>query len=416
MSAIIEVNNLWKKYQLGEKHSYLTLRDTIMQTPKSLLGNWSGATSKLGKNDFWALKNISFTVSPGEVVGIIGRNGAGKSTLLKIISRITYPTRGEIKLRGRVASLLEIGTGFSPELTGRENIYLNGSILGMARKEIDQKFDEIVNFADIEKFLDTPVKHYSSGMYMRLAFSVAANLETDILLVDEVLAVGDVEFQKKCLRKMEQVTQKEGRTILFVSHNLTAVRNLCTRCILLKNGSISDMGDTEEIINKYLRDSSKLMAQPIQGRTDRQGNGKIKVNKVTILQNNKPVNELIAGEDAVIRIHYHVFDRPKNPITVAVAINESSSQGRLLLLSSSVLDKNINIPINKKDNFIDFFVKKFPFTPGTYSFNTWVDCQGEMLDWVIEAGKFTVLFGDYYHSGKLPQQSQGSMLVDYDIL
>lgn len=239
---IIEVQNVSKKYKIGTKQPYYSIRDSIA-------GLFKKPSSE--EKNFWALKDIFFKVNQGEVLGIIGRNGAGKSTLLKILSQITPPTAGKIILRGRVASLLEVGTGFHPELTGRENIYLNGSILGMKRQEIKKKFDEIVDFSEIEEFLDTPVKHYSSGMYTRLAFAVAAHLEPEILIVDEVLAVGDVKFQSKCLGKMSSIS-KEGRTILFVSHNLNAIQNLCPRSILLDRGKIVKAGPTDEVINQYV--------------------------------------------------------------------------------------------------------------------------------------------------------------------
>lgn len=243
---IISVRNLSKKYNLGERQPYYSFRDTI-----SGILHTSFRREKLKKDEFWALKDISFDINEGDVVGIIGRNGAGKSTLLKILSQITPPTKGEITLRGRVASLLEVGTGFNPELTGKENIYLNGAILGMKRWEINKKFKEIVEFSEIEKFLDTPVKHYSSGMYMRLAFAIAAHLEPEILLVDEVLAVGDTQFQKKCLGKMKEVS-KQGRTVLFVSHNMTAIQNLCNKGILLNKGEIDYVGTAVNTIRKYL--------------------------------------------------------------------------------------------------------------------------------------------------------------------
>jgi len=246
MKPIIEVKNLSKKYTLGERQPYYSFRDTI-----SGIFHTPFRREKLEKDEFWALKDVSFDINKGDVVGVIGRNGAGKSTLLKILSQITPPTEGEVKLRGRVASLLEVGTGFHPELTGRENIYLNGAILGMKRWEINSKFREIVDFAEIEKFLDTPVKHYSSGMYMRLAFSVAAHLEPEILLVDEVLAVGDAQFQKKCLGKMSDVS-KQGRTVLFVSHNMGAIEILCNKSILLSNGSIEEFDNSRKVISKYL--------------------------------------------------------------------------------------------------------------------------------------------------------------------
>lgn len=249
MQPIIEVNGLSKKYRLGESQPYYTLRDSLAGLFKNPL---AAAREQLEKDEFWALKNVNFTVNQGEVVGIIGRNGAGKSTLLKILSQITPPTEGEVILRGRVGSLLEVGTGFSPELTGRENIYLNGAVLGMKRSEVKRKFDEIVAFSEVEKFLDTPLKHFSSGMYMRLAFAVAAHLEPEILIVDEVLAVGDAEFQKKCLGKMGEVAG-EGRTVLFVSHNMGAVRNLCEKSILLSEGKLITMGESEKVIQQYIK-------------------------------------------------------------------------------------------------------------------------------------------------------------------
>jgi lipopolysaccharide transport system ATP-binding protein len=269
-SAIISVEGLGKKYRIQHQQQgqrYVALRDVIAEKAKWLFKKLKSENLKSGNNvsvsasqnvsvsrteDFWALKDVSFEVRQGEVVGIIGRNGAGKSTLLKILSRITEPTEGRVRIDGRVASLLEVGTGFHPELTGRENVFLNGAILGMHRAEIKQKFDEIVAFAEVEKFLDTPVKRYSSGMYVRLAFAVAAHLEPEILIVDEVLAVGDAEFQKKCLGKMESVSRSEGRTVLFVSHNMQAIRNLAPQSVLLNKGQVAFCGDTKTAVEKYL--------------------------------------------------------------------------------------------------------------------------------------------------------------------
>lgn len=248
--SIISVENLSKQYRIGTRLPYKTLRETIMSAitaPVELFRR----NGKNEDNTIWALKDVSFEVQEGEVLGIIGRNGAGKTTLLKILSRVTEPTEGAVKLRGRVASLLEVGTGFHPELTGRENIFLNGSILGMSRQEIKSKFDEIVAFAEIEKFLDTPVKRYSSGMYVRLAFAVAAHLEPEILIVDEVLAVGDAQFQKKCLGKMGEVA-KGGRTVLLVSHNMSAISGLCENAIWLDNGRLAKKGPADEIIRNYI--------------------------------------------------------------------------------------------------------------------------------------------------------------------
>ena len=266
---IIQARNISKQYRIGARQAaYSTLRESISGFVRAPL-NRLRANRAAADNMIWALRDVSFHVEAGEVVGIIGRNGAGKSTLLKVLSRITEPTTGEIDLHGRVGSLLEVGTGFHPELTGRENIFLNGAILGMKRTEIAEKFDEIVAFAEVEKFVDTPVKHYSSGMYMRLAFSVAAHLEPEILLIDEVLAVGDAAFQKKCLGKMGDVA-KQGRTVLFVSHNMTAIRSLCTRGIFLSSGQVSFQGTAAAAIDHYISELSSVQADEVDlSRTSR---------------------------------------------------------------------------------------------------------------------------------------------------
>ncbi|MDP3970739.1 MAG: ABC transporter ATP-binding protein [bacterium] len=247
---VILAENISKQYQLGEMEPYVALRDVIAKSlnPKKWFTN-----KESHRETFWALKDINFSIEKGEVIGLIGSNGAGKSTLLKVLSRITSPTTGKITLRGRVASLLEVGTGFHPELTGRENVFLNGAVLGMTKREISKKFDEIVEFAEVEKFLDTPVKRYSSGMRVRLAFAVAAHLEPEILLVDEVLAVGDTQFQKKCLGKMDEVTKEDGRTIIFVSHNMGAIQSLCKSCVVLNQGKIVTIADTDKAVQEYLR-------------------------------------------------------------------------------------------------------------------------------------------------------------------
>jgi lipopolysaccharide transport system ATP-binding protein len=251
MKPIIRVMDVGKQYRIGSpQSSYVTLRETLASLASAPLRRWARESSSV-QETFWALQGVNFEVSPGEVVGIIGRNGAGKSTLLKLLSRITEPTTGRIELYGRIGSLLEVGTGFHPELSGRENIYLNGAILGMARAEITRKFDEIVAFAEVEKFIDTPVKHFSSGMYMRLAFAVAAHLEPEILLVDEVLAVGDGRFQRKCLDKMQDVG-RQGRTVLFVSHNMSAITRLCPRTILLDAGQVNSDGQSSQVVGAYL--------------------------------------------------------------------------------------------------------------------------------------------------------------------
>lgn len=255
MTAIIDVTSLSKKYLISHeaKEKYTALRDVVTDRVKKVFSFKPSFSNSSIKEDFWALKDLNFQVQRGDRLGIIGRNGAGKSTLLKILSRITEPTAGTIRIKGRVASLLEVGTGFHPELTGRENIFLNGAILGMSRFEIRKKFDEIVAFAEIERFLDTPVKRYSSGMYVRLAFAVAAHMEPEILVVDEVLAVGDAQFQKKCLGKMEDVSNNEGRTVLFVSHNMGVVSQLCNKGMLLSKGGIVVNDDIKSVVERYLR-------------------------------------------------------------------------------------------------------------------------------------------------------------------
>jgi lipopolysaccharide transport system ATP-binding protein len=269
MTKVIKVQNLSKAYQLGDFGTGTISRDLERfwarirgkEDPFSKIGEINDRTTKSQSNVIWSLKDINFEINQGDSVGIIGRNGAGKSTLLKVLSRVTSPTAGSIKVKGRIASLLEVGTGFHPELTGRENIFLNGAILGMRKAEIKRKFDEIVDFAGVERYIDTPVKRYSSGMYVRLAFAVAAHLESEILIVDEVLAVGDAEFQKKCLGKMENASKGEGRTVLFVSHNMGSVKALCNKAILLSNGQIAFNGDIETTIKTYMANSANIISE-----------------------------------------------------------------------------------------------------------------------------------------------------------
>jgi len=313
---IIKVDNLSKKYTLShqQQESYATtLRDVmankIRAAGRRILHPFSAHHSPFAGSsleEFWALNGLSFEIEQGDRIGIIGRNGAGKSTLLKILSRITEPTGGRVGINGRVASLLEVGTGFHQELTGRENIYLNGAILGMTRHEIRRKFDEIVAFAEVEKFLDTPVKHYSSGMYVRLAFAVAAHLEPEILLVDEVLAVGDTSFQKKCLGKMEDVSKSEGRTILFVSHNLTAVQNFCCKTIYIHQGAMMDMGPTHRVVSQYLNDCLSVANLVWQGEHAK--NDFLVIGNIRLLQQKPSSDELFINEDIKIEISVDVIN------------------------------------------------------------------------------------------------------------
>jgi lipopolysaccharide transport system ATP-binding protein len=306
MKPIIKVENLSKQYVLGgEQKQYSTLRESIVETAQKPFKAFKRGEDK-DKNNFWALRDINFEVVPGEVVGIIGRNGAGKSTLLKILSRITEPTKGKIELYGRIGSLLEVGTGFHPELTGRENIYLNGAILGMRQTEIAKKFDEIVDFAEVEGFLDTPVKRYSSGMYTRLAFAVAANLEPEVLIVDEVLAVGDAEFQKKCLGKMKSVSDKDGRTVIFVSHNMAAVKSICRRGILLKNGALTFDGDAISAVDSYMQGGSDLSSFREWTGKDMPGNDNVKIRRAAVYAQGKLMGDpILTSDDLVFEIEFY---------------------------------------------------------------------------------------------------------------
>ena len=299
----IKVYGVGKLYQLGERERYRTLRDTLTDAVTAPFRRlrW-GSTAREDSETLWALKDVSFEVKHGEVVGIIGRNGAGKSTLLKILSRITEPTRGQAEIRGRVGSLLEVGTGFHPELSGRENIFLNGAILGMKKAEILRKFDEIVAFAEVEKFIDTPVKHYSSGMYVRLAFAVAAHMETEILMVDEVLSVGDIEFQKKCLGKMGDVA-KGGRTVILVSHSMASIASLCETAVHLNAGRLAYLGPVDEAINQYLASAAGQSDQPDLelGSNGRPGTGELRFVSARVLDDSsQPCNRFLHGQDLCI--------------------------------------------------------------------------------------------------------------------
>ena len=334
----IRVENISKRYRIGlkeeTKDTFLGALGSILTSPFSNLRNLKKLIKFEDKNNLgdiiWALKDVSFEVEKGEIIGIIGANGAGKSTLLKILARITHPTSGKVKLNGRIASLLEVGTGFHPDLTGRENIYLNGTILGMTKKEIDRKLDEIIEFSGVEKFIDTPVKKYSSGMRVRLAFSVAAHLDPEILLIDEVLAVGDAEFQKKCLGKMDAVA-KGGRTIIFVSHNMDAIERLCNRCVFISDGVVEKIGDTSDLISTYLNKTFKneIISEfyNIEGPT----NNFIHLRKARIMsENGDLIKTQVKDKIFVIEISYEILDTNK---LIFPSINVYNNQGRYLFSS-----------------------------------------------------------------------------------
>ena len=358
-NSIIEVKNLGKKYNIVHRQGgYVALRDVltnVFRNPFRFAKHKAKvAIGKTTKEEFWALKDVNFAVEKGEAIGIIGANGAGKSTLLKILTEITPPTEGEVRLKGNVASLLEVGTGFHPELTGRENVFLNGAILGMTKKEIHAKFDNIVKFAGIEKFLDTPVKRYSSGMGVRLAFSVAAHLEPDILLVDEVLAVGDAEFQKKCLGKMDEVTKMGGRTILFVSHNMGAIQRLCGRCIFLKNGRIEMIGETEKIVGEYLK-SLRSDEQKIAGPYKT-------LNPDVIIDYIKLTNKELKFNDSLQFELAFNNEVDMHDILIFIPIINSHL--------ASIMTIKVNIPCVKKGkNKISIIVDNPYLPPGNYGIN-----------------------------------------------
>jgi len=347
MSTVIRVENLSKYYRLGLIGGR-TLHDDlhrwwakVRKQPDPLLKIGQENRQNGTGESIWALRDVSFEVPQGEIVGIIGRNGAGKSTLLKILSRITAPTSGQVKVKGRIASLLEVGTGFHPELTGRENIYLNGAILGMKKAEIDRKFDEIVAFAEVEKFIDTPVKRYSSGMYVRLAFAVAAHLEPEILVVDEVLAVGDAAFQKKCLGKMGEVA-KEGRTVLFVSHNMTAIKSLCGKAVLLRAGMVSQIGGANTVVNQYLAvDQREILEQSWNTPDQAPGNDAIRVKSVRIVPVTKPDHGLITVETP-IDIYFEFWNFYEATINLSMHVQNVSGE-TIFAATSPVVDMGVGV-------------------------------------------------------------------------
>jgi lipopolysaccharide transport system ATP-binding protein len=424
----IRVVDLGKEYHIGLKRSSgRTLRETIVdavigpfrRTAKLLRGEATGATEHGAIH--WALRDVSFEITQGDVIGVIGKNGAGKSTLLKILSRITEPSRGFAQIRGRVGSLLEVGTGFHGELTGRENIYLNGAILGMRKTEIVRKFDEIVAFAEIDKFLDTPVKHYSSGMYMRLAFAVAAHLEPEILLVDEVLSVGDVAFQKKCLGKMNQVRQS-GRTVLFVSHNMATIENLCSRTIVLQDGKIAFVGPSKDAVKFYL-ESMVEREQPAEGGLadngrwanpeHRKHRSPEDVVSYTRIEFKNPEGETIpfvrSGEPLVIRLHYCARKAITRP---SFGVGISTEHGTLVSYVSTWLC-SVEIPVLQCGNgFIDLCIDYVNLMPGSYSLSLMLGGMGPIFyDSIDHCTVLTVEETDFYRSGRMLPRNRSIMLL-----
>jgi lipopolysaccharide transport system ATP-binding protein len=408
---IISVQNLGKCYRLGTaRHD--TLRDHIGEGVKRLFKLRESAPSPQAEPEsFWALKDVSFDVQEGEVVGIIGHNGAGKSTLLKLLSQITEPTTGEICLRGRVASLLEVGTGFHPELSGRENVFLNGAILGMSRGEIARKFDEIVAFAEVERFLDTPVKRYSSGMYVRLAFAVAAHLEPEILIVDEVLAVGDMRFQQRCLGKMKEVAQQEGRTVLFVSHSMAAVLGLCGRALLLNQGGIQEDGPSQAVVDRYLLGIESRAGVNLADRKDRKGNQALRfVHFETLNPDGTPAASIPCGGSATLAFDFTASGNSLSNVEIAIGLHDSKNDP-LFHLSTKVKDFSLDkLPQRGR---VLCHIPRLPLYPGRYTFNLFSSVGSDISDWISNAGSIEVVSSDFFGSGKLPPQNQGHLLVDH---
>ena len=423
---IIKVENLSKQYQLGQVGTGTLTRD--LQRWYSRVRGKEDPFLKIGQEnilsshrlpvtgnrlpDFvWALKDINFEVKQGEVLGIIGKNGAGKSTLLKILSQVTSPTTGQVKIKGRIASLLEVGTGFHPELTGRENVYLNGAILGMTKSEINSKFDEIVDFSGIEKYIDTPVKRYSSGMYVRLAFAVAAHLEPEILVVDEVLAVGDAEFQKKCIGKMNDVSKTDGRTILFVSHNMNAIAKLCDIGILLSNGMVKYSGNMEEVIKNYMNVSSLIITEyeniDLIDHNGRKGGIKPVAIKLTVLSKNlQKVGKVYIGDDLNIIIYYIDQEQIINLFQIGI----ENQVGERIMTLGSYQDQNFKI--ETKSNCVKCLIPDFNLAEGKYSFTIALGTLSSFSnsDIIYNAFEIDVVDNNYFGVGKSILNTQGKIL------
>ncbi|MAP79622.1 MAG: ABC transporter ATP-binding protein [Aequorivita sp.] len=419
--TILKAENISKQYRLGTIGTGTLSHDLNRfwhrvrgkEDPYLKVGAVNDRSSKSTTDYVWALRDINFEVKKGEVLGIIGKNGAGKSTLLKILSRVTSPTTGVIKTKGRIASLLEVGTGFHPELTGRENIYLNGAILGMTRSEITVKLDEIIDFSGCEMYIDTPVKRYSSGMRVRLAFAVAAHLEPDILVVDEVLAVGDAEFQKKAIGKMQDISKGEGRTVLFVSHNMAAVKSLCSRGILLNNGVIDKTGNVIEIIEAYINANHKTESNSLKkhiSNAERTGNKQVEIDFVQFVGEREGLAPT-TGKPLTINFH---LKNPNNVLAENIQLDfriDDSMGNRLLWLSTSVFE------IEKKafSNIISFKFEKLPLNQGSYIVTTHVVVGTQVADWAKNAFRFNVEEGFYYDSFKQVVTNQTKVLTDFNV-
>jgi len=412
MSTVIQIDNLSKLYRLGTIGSGTFQNDLIrwwakirkLDDPLQKVGK-RNIQNKTGNSDLiWALKDINLDVSKGDILGIIGKNGAGKSTLLKILSRITSPTTGSVKIKGRVASLLEIGTGFHPDLTGRENIYLNGAILGMLRNEIDQRLDEIIDFSGIERYIDTPVKRYSSGMYVRLAFAVAAHLNSDILIVDEVLAVGDYAFQKKCLGKLDDIST-DGKTVIFVSHNMSTIQSLCSRACLIDQGQMLKVGSVKDIISIYYENTFQHESNSKLKTKNRSGNSTLQFVEYILLDNNsKSIYEVNCGAYLQIELLFEVFIDVIKNLRIGIAIKDQMHGNYVTELNSYYVSNDSYKVVNGKHKFT-FDINKMPLSPGKYVIDLIATSGLEVLDYLKDAGQMIVTEGLFYNSGKMPLPS-----------
>ncbi|MBI2891398.1 MAG: ABC transporter ATP-binding protein [Nitrospirae bacterium] len=413
-NILIRAEGLSKLYVMGEYVRYRALRDTLAGAARGWLerfGGGAGSADAAPLKEIWALRDVSFDVHEGEVLGVVGRNGAGKSTLLKLLARITEPTRGCVTVRGRVGSLLEVGTGFHPELTGRENIFLSGAVLGMRRLEIASKLDDIVSFAEIGAFLDTPVKRYSSGMYVRLAFSVAAHLEPEILLVDEVLAVGDTAFQKKCIGRMGEVT-RQGRTVVFVSHNMGAVTALCTQALVLTRGRMSvSPTDVAMAVRAYAGQVEDLAAGTLRDRTDRKGQGRLRIVAFEAVSAAGTRGDgLLPGVDAEFRIQYEA-DQPADLADLTAAITLTSTQGAAVaMLGNNLTEQGLGV-VPKRGTLV-CRVPRLPLAPGRYFLNLILRQKNVVEDWIQEAALISVEDGDFYGTGRLTPPTHGGVFLE----
>ena len=403
---IIDVRGVSKAYRLGAIGA-TSLKEEVTRLWGRARGRESNENGNRSK-EFWALRDVSFDVQPGEVVGIIGKNGAGKSTLLKILSRITQQTSGEITLRGRVASLLEVGTGFHPDLSGRENIFLNGAILGMSKAEIRRKFDEIVAFAEVEQFIDTPVKRYSSGMYVRLAFAVAAHLEPEILIVDEVLAVGDASFQKKCLGKMRDVSSREHRTVLFVSHNMAAIQALCERAVLLQDGRVADDGTAPQVALRYLAAVNEAATTEVSARTDRRGDGSIRLTAARVSAADG--SALITSGSRLRVVLDYESASPVRRLNMIIGLYTDTGLGVYGLDSDATHELP---PVLPSCGSVTCVTGPLNLTAGPCVVNVAVVKGGDMVDYVAGAARFTIEPEDFYGTGKTPGRDWMVAMVDH---